>query len=145
MLNREQVRAFFAWRSVRTALFVLGLLLMAVITPLIAVFPGPGGIFVFGAGLTLVLKNSDWAKRRYVGFKRWQPKAGRWTDWGLRRQSTRRREALAKEKERRESPPPHCVARTDDPLPSAGVQVAHTDPTPTETAPAPPIGQALKR
>jgi hypothetical protein len=37
-----------------------------------------------------------WAKRRYVKFKRWQPKAGKWTDWALRRRSAKRREALRK-------------------------------------------------
>jgi hypothetical protein len=40
-----------------------------------------------------------WAKRRYVDFKRKQPKIGRWTDWGLRRRSARRREALRKEQD----------------------------------------------
>ena len=34
-----------------------------------------------------------WAKRHYVRIKRWQPKAGRWMDWSLRRQSAQRREA----------------------------------------------------
>jgi hypothetical protein len=37
-----------------------------------------------------------WAKRYYVRLKRWQPKAGRWMDWGLRRRSAIRREALRK-------------------------------------------------
>jgi len=37
-----------------------------------------------------------WAKRRYVHFKRWKPKAGRWTDWALRRPSHQRREAIRK-------------------------------------------------
>lgn len=129
---------------VRTGLFVLGAVLV-LLAPLVGAVPGPGGVVVFALGLGLMLKYSDWAKRKYVAFKRWQPKAGRWTDWGLRRQSTRRREALAKEKERRESPPPHCVPRIDDPLPSAGVEVVRTDPSPTEVAPAPPVGQALKR
>ena len=32
-------------------------------------------------------------------FKRWQPKAGRWIDWGLRRPSARRREAIRKAEE----------------------------------------------
>ena len=61
-----------------------------------APFPGPGGIVVAGLGLALVLKTSMWAKRRYVRFKRWQPKAGRWTDWALRRPSAKRREAVRK-------------------------------------------------
>jgi hypothetical protein len=37
-----------------------------------------------------------WAKRHYVRVKRWQPKAGRWMDWALRRPSAQRREAIRK-------------------------------------------------
>ena len=44
----------------------------------------------------MVLKTSMWAKRHYVKVKRWQPKAGRWTDWALRRPSAKRREAVRK-------------------------------------------------
>ena len=80
---------------VRTGLFVLGLVLMAV-SPLLGVLPGPGGIIVFGAGLGLTLKYSQWAKRQYVCFKRRHPKKGAWADWGMRRRSYRRREALRK-------------------------------------------------
>ncbi len=47
-------------------------------------------------GLALILKTSMWAKRHYVRVKRWQPKAGRWMDWALRRPSAKRREALRK-------------------------------------------------
>jgi hypothetical protein len=54
------------------------------------------GYLLIGAGLALVLKTSLWAKRHYVKFKRWQPKAGQWTDWALRRPSAKRREALRK-------------------------------------------------
>ena len=43
-----------------------------------------------------MLKSSIWAKRRYVRVKRWQPRAGRWMDWSLRRKSAARREALRK-------------------------------------------------
>lgn len=83
-LSRSPV---FQW-----ALFGLGLLLMAV-SPVVGVVPGPGGVFVFAIGLALVLKTSTWAKRHYVRFKRRQPKAGQWMDWGLRRRSARRRKA----------------------------------------------------
>ncbi|MEQ7872522.1 hypothetical protein ABDK56_00735 [Sphingomonas sp. ASV193] len=86
------------WRAnpmVRTCLFGLGVMLMLG-SPLVGVIPGPGGVFVFAAGLALALQNSHWAKRQYVRFKRWQPKAGRWADWGLRRRSAKRREAIAK-------------------------------------------------
>ena len=84
--------------AVRTALFALGCLLMAA-SPLVGIIPGPGGIIVFGAGLALALKYSEWAKRQYVRFKRRHPRKGAWADWGLRRRSARRREALAKEQE----------------------------------------------
>lgn len=81
--------------AVRVTLFIVGCVLLA-LAPVVGVIPGPGGVFFAAAGLTLILKNSRWAKRRYVRFKRWQPKAGSWFDWGLRRQSARRREALRK-------------------------------------------------
>ena len=81
---------------VEWGLFVLGVLLI-IGGLLIAPLPGPGGIFLIAPGLALVLKSSMWAKRRYVKFKRWQPKAGRWSDWALRRQSAQRREAIRKE------------------------------------------------
>lgn len=80
---------------VEWGLFVVGLLLL-VVSPLVGIIPGPGGVVVAGIGLALVLKTSLWAKRRYVKFKRWQPKAGRWMDWALRRRSAKRREALRK-------------------------------------------------
>ena len=54
------------------------------------------GVFFIAPGAALILKTSMWAKRRYVRFKRWQPKAGRWTDWALQRRSAKRREALRK-------------------------------------------------
>ena len=76
-------------------MFGLGVLLI-VLGLIIGPLPGPGGILLVAPGLALVLKTSMWAKRRYVKFKRWQPKAGRWTDWALRRSSAKRREELAK-------------------------------------------------
>jgi hypothetical protein len=83
---------------VEWTLFATGMLLM-MLSPLVGLLPGPGGIIVAGIGLALVLKTSFWAKRHYVRFKRWQPKAGRWTDWALRRSSAQRREALRKSAE----------------------------------------------
>jgi hypothetical protein len=76
--------------AVRTGLLVTGWLLI-VASPAVGVLPGPGGIFVFAAGLGLVLKNSLWAKRRYVAFKRRWPRHGALADKGLRRASARRR------------------------------------------------------
>jgi hypothetical protein len=94
MLLRDRWRAFEAQPWVQSVEFAIGMLIIA--SPAAGVIPGPGGIFVFAAGLALVLRTSMWAKRRYVHFKRWQPKAGRWADWGLRRESAKRREAIAK-------------------------------------------------
>ena len=105
MISRDQWREFSRKKPVRTGLFMTGLLLL-IISPLAGAIPGRGGIFVFAAGLTLTLRNSDWAKRQYVRFKAWQPKAGRWADWGLRRRSARRREAIRKDRQARGFPPP---------------------------------------
>jgi hypothetical protein len=93
MISREQWRRFMDHPVVEWGLFVVGVLLL-VVSPLVGIIPGPGGIVVAGIGLALVLKTSLWAKRHYVKFKRWQPKAGRWTDWALRRRSAKRRQAL---------------------------------------------------
>jgi len=93
MINREQWRRFMDHPVVEWGLFVVGVLLL-VVSPLVGIIPGPGGIVVAGVGLALVLKTSLWAKRHYVRFKRWQPKVGRWTDWALRRRSAKRRQEL---------------------------------------------------
>jgi hypothetical protein len=95
MTSREQWRRFMDMPAVEWTLFAVGMLLL-LISPLVGALPGPGGVIVAGLGLALVLKTSMWAKRRYVRFKRWQPKAGRWTDWALRRPSASRREAARK-------------------------------------------------
>ena len=105
MISREQWRDLSRKKPVRTGLFMTGLLLL-ILSPLAGAIPGPGGIFVFAAGLTLTLRNSDWAKRQYVRLKRWQPKAGRWADWGLRRRSARRREVIRQERKATGCPPP---------------------------------------
>jgi hypothetical protein len=80
---------------VRTGLAGLGLLLMAA-APVVGILPGPGGVFVFAAGLALALKYSEWAKRKYVAFKRRHPSKGEWADWGMRRPSALRRQARDK-------------------------------------------------
>src|SRR4051812_17818649 len=93
------------WTSiplVRHLLVALGFLLIA-LTPIVGPIPGPGGIIVFGAGLSLILKYTGWAKRLYVRLKRKHPNKGRWADWSLRRASARRREALRKEREAAEA------------------------------------------
>lgn len=88
--------------AVRTALFVLGCLLL-VATPIVGLLPGPGGIVLFGAGAALVLKYSAWAKRRYVRFKRRHPIKASWADWSLRRRSVKRREERARRQRARET------------------------------------------
>ena len=96
MWTRRQWHRFIDHPVVEWSIFVVGVILI-LLSPLAGVIPGPGGIFVFAIGLAMVLKTSMWAKRRYVRFKRWQPKAGRWADWGLRRQSPKRRDTIARE------------------------------------------------
>jgi len=93
MIKRGQWKRIIDRPIVEWTLFAIGILLL-LLAPVVGALPGPGGILVAGVGLALVLKTSMWAKRRYVRFKRWQPKAGRWTDWALRRRSAKRREAL---------------------------------------------------
>jgi hypothetical protein len=95
MITREQWRRFMDSPIVEWALFILGVILL-LLALVVGPIPGPGGIIFAGAGLALILKTSLWAKRHYVKFKRWQPKAGRWTDWALRRPSAQRREAIRK-------------------------------------------------
>ena len=95
MATRDQWWKFIDLPVVEWTLFALGVILL-IVSPLVGAIPGPGGIVVAGIGLALILKTSMWAKRRYVKFKRWQPKAGRWTDWALQRRSARRREAARK-------------------------------------------------
>nr|WP_294846499.1 hypothetical protein [uncultured Sphingomonas sp.] len=104
MWTKDQWRQFGNRPIVQTTIFVAGVVLI-ILSPIIGALPGPGGIFVFAAGLAMVLRTSRWARRRYVHFKRWQPKAGRWTDWGLRRRSHIRREAIRKEREKGETNP----------------------------------------
>lgn len=95
MFSRRQWKRILDHPLVEWTLLALGVILL-VVSPLVGAIPGPGGIIVAGMGLALVLKTSLWAKRRYVHFKRWQPKAGRLTDLALRRRSARRREGLRK-------------------------------------------------
>ena len=102
MFTRDQWRAFLDHPAVEMMLFVIGVLLI-IASPLAGVIPGPGGIFVFAAGLALVLRTSMWAKRNYVRFKRWKPTLGSWSDWGLRRASAKRR---AERLKALKSPPP---------------------------------------
>jgi hypothetical protein len=114
MTPRQKWTRFIDHPLVEWTIFALGVVLI-ILSPLAGVVPGPGGIFVFALGLAMVLKTSMWAKRRYVKFKRWQPKAGQWVDWGLRRRAAQRRKELqqAQSGERAEGqcePPPASSA-----------------------------------
>src|SRR4051794_27080614 len=95
MITREHWRRLMDNPIVEWALFILGVILL-LLALVVGPIPGPGGILFAGAGLALILKTSLWAKRHYVKFKRWQPKAGRWTDWALRRESAKRREQIGR-------------------------------------------------
>jgi hypothetical protein len=96
MSIRERWHAATQIPAVRTSLVVLGFVLM-ILSPVAGIVPGPGGIFVFAAGLALALKYSDWAKRKYVAFKRAHPRKGAWADWGMRRRSALRRRERERE------------------------------------------------
>ncbi len=59
--------------------------LLILLAPVVGIWPGPGGIFVFAAGAVLLIRNSTWAKRRYVQLKRRWPRLGRHADRVMRR------------------------------------------------------------
>ena len=115
MSFRERLSRLNQLPIVRQILVIVGVLLMAV-SPLVGAIPGPGGIVVFAAGLSLALKYSGFAKRLYVRFKRKHPNKGRWADWGLRRQSAKRREELMKARQAEEAAlaEPAIAAPADD-------------------------------
>lgn len=74
----------------RVAQLGLGVSLM-VLGPVIGAplpVPFPVGLVLFGAGLALVLRNSLWARQRYVRWKRRYPRAGKITEFGLQRHRT---------------------------------------------------------
>jgi hypothetical protein len=86
----DRIRSVDHQPAVRSCLFAVGCILV-LLSPVLGAIPGPGGVFVFAAGFGLMLRYSKWVKKRYVLFKRRWPKHGRWTDWGLRRASAKRR------------------------------------------------------
>lgn len=69
--------------------------LLLVLSPAVGIVPGPGGLIVAAAGLVLLLRNSNWVKRRYVVVKRRWPRLGDAVDRAMRRPSALRRHARA--------------------------------------------------
>lgn len=103
MISWRRVQRFFDKAWVEWGMFALGVLLI-IAGLAIAPIPGPGGIFLIAPGVALILRTSMWAKRHYVRLKRWQPRAGHWTDLALRRKSARRRLQRRKEQQRQDRP-----------------------------------------
>ncbi|KQN71781.1 hypothetical protein ASE90_02290 [Sphingomonas sp. Leaf67] len=75
-------------------LLALGALLILA-TPVVAVLPGPVGIFTFAAGLALILRNSRRARRRFARTMRRFPRLRAMSDRALRRPSAKRRRLRA--------------------------------------------------
>jgi len=78
----------------RVLWLMLGAMLI-VVTPVVALLPGPGGIFTFAAGLALVLKHSRRARQRFARATRRYPRVGGLADRALRRPSAKRRRLRA--------------------------------------------------
>lgn len=70
--------------------------LLILLSPVVGIVPGPGGIFVFAAGLVLVLRGSARARRGWVVLKRRWPRLGAVADRTMRRRSALRRHARAR-------------------------------------------------
>lgn len=81
---------------IRITLLVTGILLFLVVAPLISPLPGPGGTVVAALGIILILRNSRWARRRFVLLKARWPRAGAFIDRVLIRGSAKRRRERAK-------------------------------------------------
>ena len=69
---------------------LLGILLMPVAGIVGLISPAPIGIVIFGAGVALVLRNSRWARRRYLFYTRHHPRVRKAVDIGLMRGRNRR-------------------------------------------------------
>ena len=101
---------------------LLGLLLLPVAGVIGVVSPAPVGIFVLGAGVALVLRNSRWARRRYLFHTRRHPRVRKAVDMGLMRGRARKRRL--------------AVAAGAAAAAGASLTKAATDPT------SPPLSQA---
>ena len=92
---RDKLASLRQSPAMRLGLLLLGIIIM-IVAPIVGLLPGPGGTIVFAIGLGLTLRNSLWAKRRYVDLKRKQPRIGGFADWGLQRSSPKRRKERTK-------------------------------------------------
>lgn len=89
MTTRESLRWVMRSRPMRLAQIGLGGLLMLA-APIAAIpTPPPVGTVVFAVGLALVLRNSRWAKRRYLRWTRSYPRVRKAVDFGLQRKQGR--------------------------------------------------------
>jgi len=79
----------------RRMLGLVGGWTLVVLAGVVGPLPGPGGIILFVAGAAMILRNSAWAKRRYVHLKRRWPRFGHRCDHIMRRPSALRRRAIA--------------------------------------------------
>ncbi|MCP3731940.1 hypothetical protein M9978_16055 [Sphingomonas sp. MG17] len=79
----------------RIALLVSGVLLL-IAAPLASPLPGPGGTLLAAAGIILILRNSAWARHRFVRIKARWPRVGDLIDRILVRASAKRRRQRAK-------------------------------------------------
>ncbi|WP_164156819.1 hypothetical protein [Sandarakinorhabdus rubra] len=74
---------------------ILGALLIPVAGIVGLVTPPGVGLIVAGAGVALVLRNSRWARRRYLFHTRRHPRVRKAVDLGLMRRRRRRRTVAA--------------------------------------------------
>jgi hypothetical protein len=99
MSRTEKTRGKRFAEARRLGFLALGPALM-ILSPVVGLIPGPGGLIVFIAGLAVTLQASRVAKRIYVRTKRRWPRIGHWSDKGLRRPSHFRRLRRRKESRR---------------------------------------------
>jgi len=74
---------------VRISLLMTGILLFCVVAPLASPIPGPGGTLIAAAGIILILRNSPWARHRFVRLKARWPRVGAFVDRILIRASAK--------------------------------------------------------
>lgn len=85
----DSMRWVMRSRPMRLAQIGLGGMLMLA-APIAAIpTPPPVGTVVFAVGLALVLRNSRWAKRRYLRWTKRYPKVRKAVNFGLQRKQER--------------------------------------------------------